>query len=107
MKLNVLERINLAGILPAEGNLITFRVFTDLKKALAFTEKEIKNFGIVQKEDKIFWTKSKEVEIPIGEQATIIIQIVLKKLDTENKVNEGNFSLFVKFPLEEKEEEKK
>ena len=107
MKLNVLERINLAGILPAEGNLITFRVFTDLKKALAFTEKEIKNFGIVQKEDKIFWTKSEDVEIPIGEQGTKIIQTALKKVDSEDKVNEGNFSLFVKFQPEVGAEVKK
>jgi hypothetical protein len=101
MKLNVLERINLMGILPAESNYITFRILTDLKKALSFTEKEIKEFKIEQKEGRVFWSKSKYVEIPIGEQANVIIQTALKKVDSENKVNEGNFSLFVKFPFEE------
>lgn len=101
MKLHVLERINLMGILPSEGNLITFKILTDLKQALSFTEKEIKEFGISQKDDRIFWEKSEEVDILIGEQANIIIQSALKKLDAENKVNENNFSLFVKFPFEE------
>ena len=115
MKLNVMERINLAGILPAEGNLVIFRILTDLKKALAFTEKEMKKFEIVQKDvpdadgkmsNRIFWKKSEDVEIPIGEQATIIIQAALKKVDAEDKVNENNFSLFVKFPFEEEEVKK-
>ena len=103
MKLHVLERINLTGILPAQGNLVSFRILADLKKALAFTEKELKEFGIKQVGDQITWTKSKEVEIPIGEQATIIIQTALKQVDAEGKVTEHNYSLFGKFPFDEEE----
>jgi hypothetical protein len=100
MKLNVLERINLVQLLPVEGSFVTFRILTDLKKVLSFTEKELKEFKIEQKDGRIFWAKSKEVEIAIGEQASIIIKTALQKIDKEGKVNEGNISLFDKFSPE-------
>ena len=100
MKLHVLERITLMGLLPAESNFITFRLLADLKKDLSFTEKEIKDFKIEQKDGRIFWGKSKDVEITIGEQMTIIIQAALQKIDKEGKVNDSNISLFEKFQPE-------
>lgn len=100
MKLSVLERITLMGILPAEGSLITFRILSDLKKHLSFTEAEMKEFKIEQKGERIFWSKSDDVEVEIGEQAQIIIQAALQKLDKEGKVNDNNISLFEKFQPE-------
>lgn len=100
MKLNVLERVTLMGLLPSEANLVTFRILTDFKKALSFTEKEIKDFKIVQKDGRIFWGKSVDKEIAIGEQVKIIIEAALQKLDKEGKVNDGNVSLFEKFKPE-------
>ena len=100
MKLNVLERVTLMGILPPESNFVTFRILIDLKKALSFSEKEIKDFKIVQKEGRIFWGKSVDKEITIGEQAIIIINTALQKIDADGKVNEGNYSLFEKFQPE-------
>lgn len=104
MKLGILERIRLMEILPLESNYITFRILTDLKKALSFTEKEIKQFKIKQvfKEDgsmQVGWDDTKEtpVEIYIGEQAVIIIKSALQKLDKEGKVNDSNITLFDKF----------
>jgi hypothetical protein len=107
MKLNVLERVTLMGLLPAEGSLVTFRILADLRKTLSFSEKEIKECGIVQKsvlntvtgkeEGRIFWKKSIDKEITFGEQARIIINTALQKADKEEKVNEGNISLFEKF----------
>jgi len=100
MKLNVLERVTLMGILPPESNFVTFKILIDLKKALSFSEKEIKDFKIVQKEDRIFWGKSVDKEITIGEQAIIIINTALQKIDADGKVNEGNYLLFEKFQPE-------
>ena len=103
MKLGVLERINLLGILPQESNYVTFKIMAELKSALSFSEKEIKDFGIVQKEVngmmRIFWDSKKEKvkEIPIGEQADIIIQASLKKIDKEERITEGTYPLFEKF----------
>jgi predicted Holliday junction resolvase-like endonuclease len=103
MKLSVLERINLMGILPVESNFITMKILTELKSALSFSEKEIKDFKIEQKQVgevmRIFWDtkKEKEKEIPIGDQANIIIQNALKKIDKEGKVTEGIYPLFERF----------
>jgi hypothetical protein len=97
MKLNVLERITLMGILPPESNFITFRLITDFKKELSFTEKEIKTCGITQQDGKVFWKKSIDKNFTIGEQLLIIIQTSLQKLDKEGKVNDNNISLFDKF----------
>jgi len=97
MKLNVLERVTLMGLLPAESNLVTFKILADLRKALSFSEKEIKECGIIQKEGRIFWKKSVDKEITFGEQARIIVNTALLKVDKEEKVNEGNYSLFEKF----------
>ena len=107
MKLSVLERINLMGILPQESNFITFKILTELKNALSFSEKEIKDYKIEQKVDatgagKVYWDsrKEKEKEIEIGEQMNSIIKIALQKVDKEGKVNDGNISLFEKFQPE-------
>jgi hypothetical protein len=100
MKLNVLERITLMGLLPQESSFITFRLLTELKKELSFTEKEIKDFGIVQKEGRVFWNKSKDKEFTIGEQVKLIIQTSLQQVDKEGKVNDNNISLFDKFQPE-------
>ncbi len=108
MKLTVLERINLLGILPRESNYVTFRILNDLKKELSFSEKEIKDFKIIQKykEDgtgaQVFWDskKEKEKEIVIGPQALIIINTALQKVDKDGKVNDENITLFDKFQPE-------
>jgi len=103
MKLNVLDRINLMGLLPQEGTYVTFKILTELKSNLSFSEKEMKDLKMEQKPVgeamRIFWDtkKEKEKEIPIGEQANIIIQNALKKADKEEKVTEGIFPLFEKF----------
>jgi hypothetical protein len=108
MKLDVLDRVTLLGILPpSEGNYVTFKVLTNLKAELSFSEKEIKDYEIVQKpvevngktEERIFWNnnKAKEKDIEIGEQANKIIQDALKKLDEAGKINEQNASLYEKF----------
>ena len=99
MKLSVVERIKLMDALPQESNYLTFRILTELRTALSFSEKEMKDFKIEQKEGKIFWERSKEKEkdVVVGEQALIIIKAALTKVDKENKVNEFNKTLFDKF----------
>jgi len=97
MKLNVLERITLLQVLPTEGSYITFKLLMDLKSALAFNEKEIKDFSISEKEGRITWKKSEEKDVEIGEKTREIIEVALKKLDESGKVNEQNITLFEKF----------
>lgn len=97
MKLSILERITLLGILPAEGDVVTIRVLTKLKRDLGFTEQEIKDFNIQSADGKISWQNGAEVEIEIGERATDIIKDALKKLNDEKRLREETLPVYDKF----------
>ena len=99
MKLNVTERINLMGILPAETNYVTLKIVNDLKSELSFSEEELKEYEMRFEDSMVYFNpvKSKEKEIKIGEKATDIIIEALNKLDKDNKVNDNNISLYEKF----------
>jgi len=99
MKLNVLERLMLLGILPKENNFATLKIVRTLTSNLGFDEKETTEFDIKQEGDKVIWNQkgSEEREIEIGEKATDIIVESLKKLDEEKKLNEQLFSVYEKF----------
>jgi hypothetical protein len=97
MKLNVLDRVMLLGILPTEGNYLTFKILTNLKVELSFSEADHKAFNLREEAGKILWDKSEDKEIEIGDKAKEIIKESLKKLDEAGKVNEHNVSLYEKF----------
>jgi hypothetical protein len=96
-KLNVLDRITLMGILPVEGNYMTFKILAALKTELSFSEAEIQKYHIREVEGRILWDMSVDKEIEIGEIARGLIKESLKKLDELGKVNEHNISLYEKF----------
>jgi hypothetical protein len=104
MILTTLERLLLLNILPKEGDFTTLKIVRKLREALSWTEAEYAERKFTTKEDgSTTWTLGNPdaVEIPIGEKATDIIVEVLKKLNSEKKLNEQQFSLYEKF-VEEK-----
>jgi len=99
MKMNVMERLILLGILPKESNFATLMIVKNLTSNLGLSEEDYKEFEVEQKQDRIIWNKKgeEEREIKIGEKATDIIIESLKKLDEEKKLTEQHFSLYEKF----------
>ena len=99
MKLILLERLKILQILPAEGNFITLNIVQKLRESLSPTEKEFKDFEIVDKDGQISWNEKgrEEIEIEIGEKATDIIVEALKKLDEEGKLTAHHLSIYNKF----------
>ena len=99
MKMNVLERLILLGILPKESNFATLMIVKNLTSSLGLSEDDYKEFEIKQEENQIIWNQkgNEEREIKIGEKATDIIIESLKKLDEEKKLTEQHFSLYEKF----------
>lgn len=102
MKLNVLERVMLGSILPAETNFVQYKIINDLKLQLSFDDKETKDWGIVQTVDKdgkgqVNWEKNEEKNIDFGTTALSIIRAVLKKLDEEEKITANIGTLYEKF----------
>jgi hypothetical protein len=101
MRLTVLERIVLLGVLPGEGNFITLKIVRQLREALSFTEEELKDLSLQQVGEQVTWNAAaadpEGTEISIGEKATDLIVESLKKLNEENKLTQQHFSLYEKF----------
>jgi len=104
MKLQILERITLQGLIPNEGNYITYGLIKQMRTELSFTEKEIKDCKIVQRGDRVTWDdkkdKPKEIEIP--ETVLSLIVLALEKVEKEGKLNDNNISLYEKFIVSKK-----
>ena len=98
-KLSVLERITLLKItpVPKEGNRLAFKMIYDFLGELSFSEKDYKDFGIIEKENKIAWTKTGNKEIEIGDKLLEIIQNVLKELDKTEKLDNDLYFLHERF----------
>ena len=112
MKLHVIERIKLMQILPfpKEGSRMTFKIIDDLQKELSFSEKEYKDFKIIENKTtgQISWKNSIEKEIEIGPIASDIICNTLSMVDKAGKFDIYYFELSKKFNLDNylKEQEK-
>jgi hypothetical protein len=101
MKLNATERIQLLGILPEAGNIITLRIVNDLRNDLALNEKEVKTIEVVQDGPQVRWNPVKAaalvVDVKIGDTAKDVIKTALQKLDKEQKLTMLHVPLWDKF----------
>jgi len=101
MNLNCLERIMILQLLLEykEGNFITFKTLNGLKAKIGFTEKEISEFDLTEKDGSFTWNKSGNVgtEIDITEMETKLIKDQLIKLDEKEKLTEMHLTLYEKF----------
>ena len=99
MELTILERLNLLGILPAEGNFVTQKVLQRLRLAVGFSEEDIAKHNIVVTDTNVRWDSENEepVNIPIGKVARAEIIKALEKLDKDGKVGARHLTLFEKF----------
>lgn len=101
MKLNVMERMVVLQVLPAESNFVTLKIVRDLQQNLiGFSEAELKDFEIKQLEDgRVSWNVkgAEPKEIKIGEKATEIIVEAFKELDKQNKLTPTHLDAYEKF----------
>jgi len=100
-KLEVVDRIQLLGLLPAEGNAITLRVVNELRNALSFGDSEIEDMGLVSDAEsgRVTWKsdKAKAKDIEIGETMQGVIKDAFKKLDESGKLNLAILPLYERF----------
>jgi len=101
LKLNVLERITVLNLLPKQENYLTFRMVTELKKELSFTEVEIKKFGVVFTPDgRVSWKDGKTIKnIDVPDTISAMLVEKLKSLEKDKKIDEENVSLYEKLVL--------
>jgi len=102
VKLNVLERLMLLGMLPAEGNLTTIRIVRGLREDLSFSEAEHEHLKFHTVGENLNWQDGAvdDKEFEFGAKATGIIGDALEKLIEDEKVKEQHLSLFDKFGVE-------
>jgi hypothetical protein len=108
MKLSVIERILVQGMLPKETNFVTLKIIRELEGALGFSEEEVKQLKFVTEGQTIKWDTEAdknigEIEVKIGEKAADVISESLKNLDKENKLTANMVTLYEKFIENNKE----
>lgn len=103
MKLTILERIMLLGLLPKEGNFLTLRMVRELREELSFSEQENKDFNLVLNTEtgNVTWSvetgTNPEKDVSIGTKMKALIVELLTALDADNKLTEQHCSLYEKF----------
>lgn len=97
MKLTVLDRILLLGMLPKEGDITTLKIIRKLREDLSFSETEHKELKFTSENNSLHWEKNIEKEIEIGEKATEIITIALKSLNEQKRLHEDCINTYEKF----------
>lgn len=105
MKLDVMERIVLSGLLPQEGNFKTLKLLRVLREDLSFNDIENQKLKFVQEAEQVQWNDVGardigEVEISIGEIMTETIKDKLKEMDEKKELKNDYFSLYEKFIVE-------
>ena len=102
MDLNVLERLMLLGLLPAEGDLTTIRIVRGMREELSFSEAEHEQLNFRTVGDNLNWDDGAvdDKEFEFGAKTISIIGDALTKLIEEKKVKEQHISLFDKFGVE-------
>lgn len=103
MKLSVLERIVLSGLLPKETSHVAVKMKRELREALSFDDKELKALQIkIDEAGNMTWSKegadkigNKEIKVP--DYLSTEIKAILTKLDKEKKLTEQLDLLYEKF----------
>ena len=83
--------------IPKEGNRLSFKMIYDFLGELSFSDKDHKDFGIIEKDNRISWTNSVDKEIEIGDKLLEIIQNTLKDIDKAEKLNSDLYFLYERF----------
>ena len=98
VKLNVLERLTVASLLPEKGSFLNLKLVREAKEILSFSDKEHKEFGLVNLPNgSIQWSKDKEKEITVGDVMAEVVKKALVKLDKDQVLEDRHFSLYEKF----------
>lgn len=98
MKLNISERLILVNVVPEKGNFETMSTVESLTEILYPSEKEVKEFEIVQSEEKISWNEkgSEPVEINLSEKQTDFLIKQLEHLSEQGLLNLQQYKLLKK-----------
>jgi len=102
MKLSVLERLLVQGLLPEKGSFTNLKLIRVAREALSFDDAENKALDFKQEGDQLRWTEgASEKDINLGEIVTEMIKKKLKELNDKEELEPKQFTLYEKFVLAE------
>lgn len=100
MELDILERLMLMSVLPAQGDITTLKIVQELKLAIGFSEEELEEHSIVFGGERVDWNpESNEYvkDIPIGPRAMSVIVEELERRNEAKELTADYISLYGKF----------
>ena len=99
MELSVAERLGILSILPVRGDYITLKVLDQLRMNLAFSEEELKEYGIIEDKEnqRVDWSSAAVVDIPMGEVASDLVVKAFVDLDKRKELPVNLLELYEKF----------
>jgi ferric-dicitrate binding protein FerR (iron transport regulator) len=101
MKLDVLERISVIGLLPEKGSFTNLKLVRVARESLSFTEEESKLLDFQEEDGITRWQDGvvAEKDIKLGEIVTEIIKKSLKELDQKEELLPQQVELYEKFMI--------
>ena len=97
VKLNVLERLTIGGLMPEAGSFANLKLVREAKESLSFTEKEFKEYELTSLPNgSIQWANDSEKSIELGDVVVGLLREALKKLDEEEALEARHVSIYEK-----------
>jgi len=88
MKLNIMDRITLLGLLPtSDVKFSVLKTVSELRNSLLPSGNEVEEYGITETDGQVRWNQkgNEPVEIVISKLGTSLIVEELKKIDESEK----------------------
>lgn len=96
--LSVGERMVILSIMPKEGSFVTLKMIRALGDKLGLSAEELEKFKVTEEAGVVKWdAKAYPVEFTFAEIEHDLIKKELKRMDSENKLNQGMISVYEKF----------
>lgn len=98
IKLNIKERLNLGNLFPNEDSYSNLIIRKDLIERVELKQDEVERLKIKSQNGQITWDASQEAEIQITltNPEKVYISEILKKLDSEKKLNSELIDIYGK-----------
>lgn len=94
MELNVFERLLILNLdtLPNSGNIVTMKIKQKLIADMGFSEDEIKEYGITEKDGNVSWTNVDTYkDIELGPEA---VKLLIKAIESSEHVTDALVPLY-------------
>lgn len=102
MKLTILERLVLGGILPQRNNYTTMVAINEIKDKIAITTKEIEKYEIISGDQQTTWSKegeSYQIDVDFGKTLSTVINEALQEKSKNKELTHEMISLYEKFVI--------